>query len=144
MAKGILVAMDGSKPSAAALQEAIKMAQERNVPITVLHVQNDIPVYGDAFVAQETIRQSDEMRDFEQNLLADAKATCQKAGVASSALMISGSPGWEISKLSGNYDLVVLGSTGHSTLYSLLLGSTSAYVCEHAKCSVFVVRAKAD
>ncbi|MCR9294984.1 MAG: universal stress protein [bacterium] len=41
-------------------------------------------------------------------------------------------------------DLVVLGARGHSAVYRVMLGSTAAYVANHAQCSVLVVRAFDD
>lgn len=50
--------------------------------------------------------------------------------------------GEEICELAANenVELVVIGAKGRSTLDRLLLGSTSDYVSNHAKCSVLVVR----
>ncbi|GIW99715.1 MAG: universal stress protein [Pirellulaceae bacterium] len=41
-------------------------------------------------------------------------------------------------------DVIVVGARGHSTIARLLLGSTADYIANHAKCSVLVVRPRAD
>lgn len=42
----------------------------------------------------------------------------------------------------GDFDLIVLGSHGHSGLWGRLLGHTTDRVSEHAPCSVLIVRAE--
>jgi nucleotide-binding universal stress UspA family protein len=56
--------------------------------------------------------------------------------------MVRGHAGYEIVNYAeeNGFDLIVVGSKGHSTLDRVLLGSVSDYVATHAHCSVLITR----
>jgi nucleotide-binding universal stress UspA family protein len=72
-----------------------------------------------------------------------AAASLRRPGLAADATVMSGRPATVIVDQARQLraDLVVVGSRGRGPLASLLLGSVSAEVVDHAPCPVLVVRA---
>ncbi len=58
--------------------------------------------------------------------------------------VITGPPGKALAQYADPQDLLVVGSRGRGALASTLLGSTSAFLAEHAHCPVVVVREGQD
>ncbi len=136
--KHMLVGVDGSEYSLAAVQAAAKLAAERHIKsVTLINV---IPVavstLGVTVVAAPP-------EDIEAWALFDKpKALLQAAGVDAKLLLREGDPAEEIVNAAkeGGYDLIVVGHRGLSPVRAFLLGSVSNRVVAHAPCSVLVVR----
>jgi nucleotide-binding universal stress UspA family protein len=75
-----------------------------------------------------------------------ASTSLQKRNLASHATVVSGRPATVIVEQAREFraDVVVVGSRGRGPFASLLLGSVSAEVVDHAPCPVLVVRAPLD
>lgn len=69
------------------------------------------------------------------------KKEAEKMGVKVTARIEEGSPSRKIIDLSGENDLVVMGTLGRTGFSKLLLGSVAERVVRYAKCPVMVVRA---
>jgi nucleotide-binding universal stress UspA family protein len=74
--------------------------------------------------------------------LEDAERTLERAGRDVERLTLRGRPGSAIVEEARAWkaDLVVLGNRGHGPIASMVLGSVSAEVVDHAPCPVLVVR----
>jgi nucleotide-binding universal stress UspA family protein len=83
--------------------------------------------------------------DLEQNgesILESAAGVLAPAGVDAERRIVRGRPGTAIvdEAVEWSADLVVVGSRGHGAIGSMLLGSVSAEVVDHAPCPVLVAR----
>ena len=143
----ILVPVDFSDCSRAALTRAVELATRLRVPLTVLHVwelpasiRPDMMVWlerGDeqpivAVVVEQARRDLD---DFV------AKAAISRE-IAVETLLKEGGVVPTILEVAeqGGYDLVVMGTHGRSGLAELLTGSVTKRLLRHAPCSVLTVR----
>ena len=137
--KRILVAVDGSKGSRAAVRFLAVSELERDSRITLLHVLPRETVPG----ARRAARTSDDRKLGEEaeQILRDATAMLGSQR-RSERLMMHGDPAREIVKTarSRDVDLVVLGARGLRTLGRLLLGSVSETVLHQAGRPVIIVR----
>ncbi len=88
------------------------------------------------------------VRELKEKLKKQAEGELQKtaqvleaAGVAYSLESLSGSPGTMLSNLakSKEYDLIVMGSHGHSDIAGLFLGSVTHKVLNTIYCPILVV-----
>jgi len=82
MYKRILVPLDGSTTARRGLREAIGLAQVHGARLLLLHVVDDYPLLIEASASAAAFDQvRDAMRRQGENLLAEALATAQAAGV---------------------------------------------------------------
>lgn len=136
--KKILVAVDQSKQSEAAVQEAVAIAKRNQTSLFVLHVKDETRLSGTPYA----------MPLFIETLEAEAKAIHDKVKeLAAGEVPVeyhayTGLPKKEIIDfaLEHQIDLIVIGSNGKNLLDRFLLGSTSTYVVSHAPCNVMVVK----
>ena len=142
--KGIVVATDGSAAAAAALDEAIAIAQgtgDRLAVITVWRaLQGDFGLaYPSGALLNELL---DAERDHAESALSDAVARAQAAGVTAVTRLATGDPAERICAYAAETDarMIAMGSRGYGTVASLLLGSVSGEVLRKAPCPVLVVR----
>jgi len=130
--KKILVGIDGSNTSQAALQVAIKSASAYNADLLVVTSK-----------ATGTTGESDEIRNAEKGL-EEAEAQVLKAGVACSThLLIRGKTvGEDIVEFaeSNDIDLIVMGVKRRSRVGKILMGSNAQYVIIKAGCPVLTVK----
>lgn len=140
----LLVASDGSPAADAALDEALTLALECGSGIAMITVwralQGDFglaypstAVLGDILEAERT---------HAETTLSAAVARAEAAGVPIITRLATGDPAETICAYAAEIDarLVAVGTRGHSTVASLLLGSVSQAVVRHAPCPVLVVR----
>lgn len=145
----IVVGIDGSEVSRRALDEALRIARERELDITVIHVVHTVatamyPAGGIANLADALIA------DGENLVTAEIERFRSRAGgeidVTITTRVAQGHPGTEIVRAAeesgaGPAELVVLGSRGYGAVKSLLLGSVTTFVIHHLHCPVLVIPA---
>jgi nucleotide-binding universal stress UspA family protein len=136
--QSILVALDGSKHSERALEEAIDLVRTQGARLTLIavgvrpailpaQVISPIPTDADLEAAAQAVL--------------DEAATAIPEGIAVSTCARSGRAADEIIERieTGEHDLVVMGSRGRGAARSLLLGSVSHAVLNRSPVAVLVV-----
>ena len=133
----ILLAVDGSKYSEAAVRAVIAQCQRRGTEILVLHVEEESSVFG------YPVGVLAEQRKLGPVLVKRVAEQLRAAGFQVKTLVSDGEPAEEIIDTAAERgaDLIVLGSHGKGGLERFLMGSVSATVVGHAGCCVEVVRA---
>ncbi len=142
---GIIVGVDGSEHSLAALDWALNEADLRKTPLTVITVSPVVSgIYGpgyapaDYYPAEEESRAQAEKATQELvNQAVGRRAAAPAMPVTVRAL--SGLAADELINASGDADLLVVGARGAGGFTRLVMGSVSTQVTHHALCPVVVV-----
>lgn len=140
MYRRILVALDGSGGSQTALRRAILLARDTETPLHALAVEDDLPRY--AATVSETEAARAEKDAFFGQIMDEARALAVEMGVAFESEVLVGHVAQSIVQRAQQLgaDLIVLGHSGHSSVWGNLLGSTADKVARHAPCDVLIVR----
>lgn len=140
---GIVVAVDGSPASNAAVVWAARDAAMRNIPLTLFHAVATptttwppVP-YPDSLLVKledDCRKELDHaLKLAEETVPADRKIAITKEFAYSS-------PALALIKLSDDAEMIVIGSSGRGLLARGVLGSVSSTVVRHASCPVAVIR----
>ncbi len=107
---------------------------------TVFTVQPQLPARARAAVGKEVVNQYH--ADEAEKILAPVTKFLLRHGIDANSNWKVGHAGESISKLaeSGGFDLVIMGSHGHSTLFNLVMGSVATQVLAHCRVPVLLVR----
>jgi nucleotide-binding universal stress UspA family protein len=137
----IVVGVDGSPASRAALRWAVQEADRRGCPVdAVLAWQGGYGMMIGAVPADVMFQMAPEQdRDSWHHVLDDAVAEVSARGEVRT-LLVSQDAGPALVEASENAALLVVGSRGAGSLRGALLGSVSAYCLRHASCPVVVLR----
>lgn len=137
MIKKIIVGVDFSDASRAALAKADAWARRLQVPLVAAHVlQPPAPMLPEAQIALPDPAWLQSMEDHARDHLQQWVASLQGATVE----VKWGSPAEELVAMADPEALLVVAQVGHSRIERLLFGSTAARVVKHAPCDVLVVR----
>ena len=140
---GIVVGVDGSPASNAAVCWAAREAAMRHVPLTVVHLVNamvptvpQLPVSAGVAVWQE-----EEGRQVLERAVKIAEDAVQADhGIEIKSEMRCAPPVPTLVNMSDEAEMVVVGSNGRGAIARLLLGSVSSSVVRTARCPVAVIR----
>lgn len=139
----ILVPMDGSKESEAALTRAIELTLDAGYE-GILSILNVIDTRAFQNVASFDDTMVEAVSDETRKSLEKYKAQAIEAGVKNVDYLIEyGSPKSLIAKdvpNEVNADLIVIGATGLNAVERLVIGSVTEFVTRSAKVDVLVVR----
>jgi nucleotide-binding universal stress UspA family protein len=141
---GILVGVDGSAHSDAAVRFGTHEATLRNVPLTLMHVIESVPAWATAS-EQSRIAQvwEDNARDVIERAEKTARASAPAPGTLDLRTEVVCSPVVPMLRVASTAArMVVVGSRGMTRLNRFLLGSVSAALVRHAECPVAVVHEK--
>jgi len=140
MYKRILVPVDGSQSSAAALTEALKLAKEQGARVCLVHVYERVK----HVVTEGVVDLTPSLRRQGEQLLAEALRQAHKAGVkATVALVAAGSR--RISAViveqatAERADLIAMGTHGRRGFERLILGSVAEGVARRATVPVLLL-----
>ena len=133
----ILVPIDGSKQSYKALDSALEIAQMSGAEITVFHI---IPKTSE--VGPRTKRLDSQLKSQATALMEQALTQAKKKKIEIKSKIARGSPAHEIIKFSkgGEYDHIVMSSTGTGSAQGDMLGSVSSYVLHRSKIPVYLIK----
>lgn len=138
----ILIAVDGSTYTkrmlgyVAAHDELFGAAHD----YTILTAVAAVPPRAAAVVGKEAL--AEYYADEAEKVLKPVRTFFEKQGLKAKAVHKVGPPGEVISKMatSGKFDLLVMGSHGHSALGNLVMGSVATNVLAHCGTPVLLVR----
>ena len=141
----ILLAVDDSKFSKAAIKAVVAQAPPKNAKVWVLHVlEPPSMLLGREMGGHEPELEAvwKARRQQAEALVAKAAETLRKSGLNATPILKEGDPTSRIIDLATKWhaDLIVLGSHGRKGLNRFLMGSVSEGVSRHANCSVEIVR----
>lgn len=136
----ILVAIDGSRLSEKAFDEAVRIAVSNHASLTLIAIVNDAELATSAFAFSKLFAQEKERAETE--MLKKIQAATETGVEDVQAFVEVGNPKQIIVKYAADnaVDLLVIGATGKGAITQSLVGSTTSYVVNHAPCNVLVVR----
>ena len=136
----VVVGVDGSPGSTAALVFAVDAAVLRGVPLVAVHAWRDVLVDP----TMSPLVDWDAVESDEHEALAERLAGIRTdhPDLALRKLVVRDRPARALVDESRNAQLVVVGSRGRGGMQGLLLGSVSQQVLHHAHCPVAVVRSR--
>jgi nucleotide-binding universal stress UspA family protein len=138
--KRILLPFDGSSHSQNATKYALSLAKLYGAHVTIVccyEFRGNMPEVPEFLI-----------KDVKTNLKAEAKGTLKKAGdvfenqgVKFTLETIEGAAGYVLTNLakSKEFDLIIMGSHGHSDIAGLFLGSVTHKVLNTIYCPIMVV-----
>ena len=144
MAK-IIVGVDGSPASKAALRWALEEAELRRLPLIAIYAY-EYPVVSTTSQALHLL-ESDfaEYRAAGERILDEAlNEVAANASLQPERVVTEGPPAAALIEAADEDDLLVVGSRGHGGFAGLMLGSVSEQCARHARSPVVVVRSKSQ
>ncbi|MEO6085678.1 MAG: universal stress protein [Umezawaea sp.] len=141
----IVVGVDGSPASRAALRWAVEEAARRHCPIeAVLAFHEDFGMVIGAVPSEVlTVMTADRMSEVGRRVVDGAIAELA-TDVEVRAVLTPDDPRHALTSASENAVLLVVGSGSKGPVRAMLLGSVSTYCARHASCPVVVVRDPAE
>jgi nucleotide-binding universal stress UspA family protein len=133
----VVVGVDGSPNSRAALDFAFEAAALRGAPLTAVHAWSDLPVVTVWELTTDWhLIQQNESEALSQWL---AEGRAHHPDVPVDEVVVRDGPAHVLLEHARTAQLVVVGSRGRGGFRGLLLGSTSQAMIQHAACPVAVV-----
>ena len=140
--KRIMVAVDGSEGSSAAIEEAVELAQQMDAALSFVYVRKpSSSALGHPYYERHL---SHDLR-IGREVIDEAIEAAATAGIECDGEVFEGDVADEIVSLADNrdVDLIVVGSRGHGALAGALLGSVSREIVQHADVPVLVAKQRA-
>jgi nucleotide-binding universal stress UspA family protein len=139
----VVVGVDGSADSSAALHWALSFAGERGAAVRLVHVWTSVPWYEELAATGE---RAEESRDHSAEEAASRTAATLRELTAKpinvEAQIVTGAPGEVLVDASRDARLLVVGASGRggpSSLRADRVGQTARYVSRNASCPVSVI-----
>ncbi|MTE14311.1 universal stress protein [Nocardia aurantiaca] len=140
----VVVGVDGSRVSEAALAAAFAEASERRVGLVTVHVWSDWDT--GQFAGEVIPAITGDLAQVEEAILAERLAGWQEKypDVEVTREVFAAGPADRLRELSRTAQLVVVGNRGRGGFVGMLLGSTAHSLVQHAHCPVMVVHADGE
>lgn len=142
----VLLAVDGSQRAASARALVAGTRWPAGSQIRVVTVLEPVNVlFGSPWappVASHMEQLEAEVRQHAQSVVDEAAGAVAQTGCQVHAEVLPGRPASTIVELAGAWpaDLIVMGSRGHGSIATMLLGSVTAEVVDQAPCPVLIAR----
>jgi nucleotide-binding universal stress UspA family protein len=133
----VVVGIDGSADSAAALRWAIAEARHRDVPLLVVHAWQPALVGGDTFLPVPA--ESDAMAEVAEHLAERLLGAEDTTGVTVRTRQVCQGAAAALLDAAADASVLVVGTRGQGGFAGLLLGSVSQHLARHAPCPTVVV-----
>ena len=141
MSKHLVIGIDGSPESEAAMHWGLEEAVRRDIEVELVYALA-VPVVSDAYGMVMTRPDIDELTQFSQGLL-DAALVAARAvapeGLTITARLASGPPAAVLIEASKQAEALVVGTRGLGAISGKLLGSVSVRLAGKAVCPVYIV-----
>ena len=136
----IVVGVDGSAASLAALRLAVREAKIRGVGVDAVRIWS-MPIIDGVAALGPAVLPWTELADSARVALDRAITTAvgDEPEVAIRRFVVEGSPAYRLVGMAADAPLIIVGSRGEGGFLGLLLGSTAQQVLHHAPCPVIVV-----
>ena len=133
----VLVPLDGSKQSYKALDSAINLAQMSGAEITAFHSIPHIDLGG-----PRTKHLEEQIVSQGNDILKKAVTYANKKKIKIKTKIVRGSPAFTTVKFakSGNFDHIVMSTTGTGSANGEMFGSVSNYVLHKSKIPVYLIK----
>ena len=141
MSKHLIIGIDGSPESEAAMHWGLEEAARRGAEVELIYALA-VPVVSDAYGMVMTRPDIDELTLYSQGLLDAALAAARAAapeGVSVTARLASGPPAAVLIEASKHADALVVGTRGLGAISGKLLGSVSVRLAGKSVCPVYIV-----
>ncbi len=139
--KKILLPIDGSVYSNAAIDKAVELAKLAGSELT-LFFTIDSSIYSHSAASGSLSNLEQILRTEMEEVLRAGQEKVRDAGLECVTRSAEGIPGREICEISGEYDLIIMGTAGRTGIKKMILGSVTQHVVASAKCPVMAVKAK--
>jgi nucleotide-binding universal stress UspA family protein len=138
----ILLAVDPSKNSEAAVNALFSQCRPQDGEVRVLHVLQPIAFSAAPQMAPTYTPEMEQEGSEAKTLVERVAGQLRKAGFRAEAMIAKGDVRETIVNAAAEWpaDLIVVGSRGGGALRRLLLGSVAEFVTRHAPCSVLIAR----
>lgn len=141
-AERIVVGVDGSPSSKAALAWAVRQAEHTGGTVEAVIAWHYPVVAGTPFGSDSMLPEIDFAQVAERLLSQAVKQTVDPAGpVKVSCIVREGNAAAVLLEAARGADLLVVGNRGHGGFTEALLGSVSQHCVHHAQCPVVIIRA---
>lgn len=135
----IAVGLDGSEASWKALNEALQQAQLKHATLHVVSIQETAEA---SYSATEVLAADKTSHEKLERVQIKARMMAEGQGVKVDTAIVTGSSADALVAYVKKFkvDLLVVGDTGHSSIWGALLGTTAEKIVRNARCSVLIVR----
>jgi nucleotide-binding universal stress UspA family protein len=138
-AQTIVVGVDGSKASLAALDWALRQARLTGAHLHAVTTWEFPTNYGWAIPLPDDMDFAADARTILDNAIDTAVAAAPGAEVEVTKSVIEGHAALVLAHVAEGASMLVVGSRGHGEFAGMLLGSVSEYLATHAPCPVLII-----
>ena len=144
--KKILVPTDFSKNAECAFNYALKLAEQLDATITVVHIYHPSVNHMDEYMIITDNKIEEMSRERLNDFVKKSNSKTKKEISIADRIEQKLEPGFAAEKLvemskSGEYDLIVMGATGSSGLLEIVFGKVSLSVAKSSACPVLLIPA---